>query len=79
MTDQKFKYKFEVIYQTKEMKLANRFLDDCDVDSGKIGIKEKICFTASPEKDIQFFKELIKQAFESCEMELLHIEGGKIE
>jgi len=73
------KYRFEVIYQNKYMKQSNEFLKTCDINIGDIGIKEVFTFTTNTPKSIQEIKEDIKRCFDLCEMELLNIEGGKVE
>lgn len=75
----KFKYRFKIIWQDKYMNKASEFMKKCDLDVGEVGIVET--FTFSCEKDIAIteLKEKLKFALESCDMNVLHIEGGKIE
>ncbi len=60
------------------MKEASRLLLNMDLQC-EVGIQESIEFTSTIDQPIPKLKDALKQAFESCEMELLHIEGGKIE
>ena len=60
------------------MKDASQFLKKCDIDCD-IGIKDTITFTCKQDSPVQELKEALSIAFESCDMEIIHIEGGKIE
>jgi hypothetical protein len=60
------------------MKEASHFLKKCDIDC-EVGIKDTFTFTCKQDKSVQELKEVLSIAFESCNMELIHIEGGKIE
>lgn len=73
------KYRFEVIYRNKYMKEASRLLKTCDLDIGDVGIKETFTFTSKNDAPVQDVKEVIIKAFEDSELEILNIEGGKIE
>lgn len=73
------KYRFEVVYRTEYMKKASELLKKLDLDIGDVGIKECFVFTSKNDVPVSEVKEQIKKAFESCYIELLHIEGGKIE
>ncbi len=73
------KYRFDVVHRSKYMKTANEFLKSCDIDIGEIGIRESFAFSSDTDKSIEEIKADIRKAFELCEMELLHIEGGKVE
>ncbi len=74
------KYRFTVVWQSKEMKMASDFLEKCDLGIGKVCIKDTMEFTYSKtEQPIEYFKDLIKQAMELCGSILVNIEGGKVE
>lgn len=73
------KYRFEVIYQNKWVKQASEFLDKCDLGIGDVGVEEVMTFTSKKDLEISELKEIIKKAYQSCECQLLHIEGGKVE
>lgn len=73
------KYKFEIIYANKNMKQVTDFLNKCDLNIGKIGKVEVMTFNSENELSIKEVKETIKEAYESCECEVLNIEGGKVE
>lgn len=61
------------------MKEAARLLKTMDLDMGDVGIKEVFTFTSQDNPSVSKVKEEIKKAFDSSDLELLHIEGGKIE
>lgn len=73
------KYKFEIVAQNKYVRKASDLLDKWDLGVGDIAFKEIMTFESKKDLEISEIKELIKQAYESCECKLLHIEGGKIE
>jgi hypothetical protein len=73
------KYRFKVIYATKSIKEASRLMRQLDLDMGEIGIEQTIEFTSKNDLEINLLKEKLRLSFESCEYELMHIEGGKIE
>lgn len=51
-----------------------------DLHTGDICHKEEFTFKYSKEeKPIEYFKDLFRQAFDSIECTIIHIEGGKIE
>jgi hypothetical protein len=73
-------YRFEVWYQTKNLRLISEFLQKCDLGMDGMCIKDVITFTYTREEQpIDYFKELIVQAMAACEGNVVHIEGGKIE
>lgn len=72
------KYRFEIIYRNNYMKEASRLLKNMDLEC-EVGIKDTVTFTSKNNPSISKIKENFKTAFESCDMELMHIEGGKIE
>ena len=73
------KYRFKIIHQNKWVKDSSEFLSKMDLGFEGFGITEIIEFTSKKDLDINQIKEKIKEAIESCEGKLLHIEGGKIE
>lgn len=73
------KYRFEIIYANKWMKQASEFLSQCDLQIVGVGIKETMTFTSKNDLPIDLVKQKFKEAFESCECEILRIEGGKVE
>ena len=73
------KYRFEVIYQNKCIKEASRLMKTLDFDIGDVGIKQSFTFTSQKDTPICEIKQHIKKAFEYSELEIINIEGGKIE
>lgn len=73
------KYRFEIIYQNKYMKEACELMRKMDCDIGEAGFRETIILTSKNDKSISEIKELLKQAYQSADCILLHIEGGKVE
>ncbi len=45
-----YKYRFDIIWQSKHMKAVSDFLQKCDLGTGQIGIKESFEFRS--EKDM---------------------------
>jgi len=75
-----FTYRFEIIYQSKNLKDVSDFMSKLDLGTGEIGIYETITFQyTKEEKPISYFKELIKKAYEELGCVVLKIKGGKIE
>ncbi len=60
------------------MKDASEFLSKCDIDAD-VGIKDTITFICNQNKSVPELKQAFSIAFKACEMELMHIEGGKVE
>ena len=74
------KYRFDITYQTKQLKQVSDFMKACDLGEGEICLKETYGFNyTSEEKPIAYFKGLLTQAIESIGGRVLQIEGGKIE
>lgn len=61
------------------MREASNFLEKCDLNTGRIGIKEVFEFTLQNKKPIPELKERIIECMKSCELYILLIEGGMIE
>ena len=72
------KYRFQITYQPEYFKKASELMRKLDLDVDEVALKEVITFTAD-NKEVSFFKEKLKEAFESGNMTILHIEGGKVE
>ena len=75
----RYKYKFTVVYATKEMQKACEFMKKLDLDIGEVGIQQSFSFSSERNIEIPALKELISHSFESDCYKILHIEGGKIE
>lgn len=73
------KYIFEVIYRNELMKKVSDFMKQLDLDIGEIGVKEVFSFTTQKDLTVQQIKEKLKEIFEYSDLELLKIEGGKVE
>ncbi len=73
------KYRFEVIYRNKYMKEASRLLKKMDLDIGDVGISQVFTFTSKIDNEVSKIKEDLKKVFLDCDLEILHIEGGKLE
>lgn len=74
------KYRFDIWYQTPQIKQVNDFMQKLDLGMDTICLKESYGFNyTAEEKPISYFKGLITQAIESCEGRVLRIEGGKVE
>ncbi len=74
-----FRYRFKIIIQEKYMKKASRLMRTLDLDIGEVGIEHIFTFTSEKDFPISQVKEDIRKCFEDTEIELLFIEGGKIE
>lgn len=61
------------------MKKASDLLKTMDFDMGEVGIQDIITFTSKVELEVVHIKEVLGKAFESSELEILKIEGGKVE
>jgi hypothetical protein len=75
----RYKYRFEIIYENRYMKNARLWLRAMALGFEKIGIHETMSFTSEKDTPIERLKSVIKEAYESQECEVFHIEGGKIE
>ncbi len=73
------KYRFEIIYQSENIKEISDFLNRCDLNIGTIGVRETITFTSQKDLSLSDIKEKIKEAMQESGCKLLHIEGGKVE
>lgn len=73
------KYRFQYIYQNKNLQKVSDFLKKCDLGDRQFGFKETIEFTSKNDIPIPILKETLKEAFEFADCTLLYIEGGKIE
>lgn len=73
------KYRFTILYQNKNMRIASDFMKNCDMNIGEICTEETYELTAEKERDVGFLKILLQQAFEYAECKILKIEGGKYE
>lgn len=73
------KYRFEVTYQNKACKDLSNFMKKCDVDIGGISLSEVFTFTCVKDKPITLLKKDLVEAFFHSGLEVVHIEGGKIE
>lgn len=73
------KYRFKIIYQTLQLKKVSSFMKQLDLNTGDIGIEEEFEFFTYKDYEIPKLKEALVSAFEACDMEILRIEGGKIE
>lgn len=72
------KYRFKVIYQTSQLKEVSKMMRQLDQNTGEIGLQEEFEFSGE-DKPIPELKEILVKTFEACEVEILFIEGGKIE
>lgn len=72
------KYRFQITYQPEYYKKASEWMRKLDLDVGEVGLQEAITFTAD-DQEVSIIKEKLKLAFESQNLTVLHIEGGKIE
>lgn len=72
------KYRFEIIHRNKWMIEASRILKQMDLEC-EVGIKDTIYFTSKIDHSIVKLKKGLKKCFSSMDMELMQIEGGKIE
>ena len=74
------KYRFEILYQTTNLRRVSNFMEKLDLGMDEFCFKEVIAFNyTKEEKPVSYFKELIQQAMESIGHTLIKIEGGKIE
>lgn len=73
------KYRFEVIYTNEYVKRASELMKKLDLDMGEIGFQEVFTFTTKKDLSIQKIKEDLKKCFELSDLEILKIEGGKVE
>lgn len=74
-----FKFKFEVVYQTKYCKEVSNLLQKCDLNTGDICFVDTIILSCRKDNEISKIKESLKQCLEACECTVFRIEGGKIE
>lgn len=73
------KYRFEVHYMNKILKEVSNLMDKLDLGADLYAIKEIMTFTSKKNPSIQEIKETIIAAYQSCDCEVVHIEGGKVE
>lgn len=74
------KYRFKILYQTRNAKDVSNFMEKCDLRVGELCFEETIEFGyTAEEKPVAYFKDLIRQAMESTDHILLQIKGGKVE
>lgn len=72
------RYRFRIIYQNEYMKKSCELMRKMDLDIGEVGLEQVITFIAK-EQEIQVLKDNIIKAFESENVKVLYIEGGKVE
>lgn len=78
--NERIKYRFEILYQTPNLKQASDFLGKLDLGINEFCFKEVITFTyTKQEKPISYFKELIHHSMKETGYIPIKIEGGKIE
>lgn len=76
----RFKYRFEVLYQTQHLKQVSDLMQKLDLGMDEVCFRETIGFYyILEEKPISYFKQLIRQAMEASGNVLINIEGGKTE
>ena len=73
------KYRFEIVYQTKEMIEVADWLRTFDFDMEEIAIKHTVILTSRKEPTVDEIKDAMYKAFVLSEGRLLHIEGGLVE
>lgn len=74
------KYRFEILYQTPNLRQVSNFMGNLDLGIDTLCFKDVITFHyTKEEKPVSYFKELIRKALESIGHTLIKIEGGKIE
>lgn len=75
----KFKYRFDIAYQTKYLRQISDFLRKCDLGGDGFCFREIYEMVCNKDNDVNILKEVIKQAYENAECNILQIEGGKWE
>jgi len=60
------------------MKQANELMKIMDMDCSDIWYEQEFVFNAK-DQDVSNIKEKLKEVFENDELEVFHIEGGKVE
>ena len=73
------KYRFEIIYQPLHFKQASALMRKLDLDIGEVGIHETFLFTTKENIEVSIIKEKLLEVFKLSGLELLNIEGGKVE
>ena len=68
-----------MIIQNKLLKDVSKFMKEVDLNIDKIGIEEKFEFRTDKDIPVPEFKEMIIKALKHGDIEVLKIEGGKIE
>jgi hypothetical protein len=74
-----FKYKFKAIVQDNQMKELREFMRKLDLNIGEIGLQLVFTFSSKSDHDIPYIKEHLKMGFEYCNINLIHLDGKKIE
>ncbi len=74
-----FKYRFKAIIQDKYMKESCEFLQKCDLGIGEVGVQYVFTFTSEKDLLALDIKEHFGVIFKELELQLLHLEGGKVE
>ncbi len=73
------KYRFKIVYQTKNLKKICDFMKKCDLDIGILCFEEIYMFDGKDDISISLIKETFKKGFHLCDCQIIHIEGGKVE
>jgi|GEM_PF-3065536 len=73
------KYRFEIHYMNKLLKEIGEFMSKLDLCHNIYALKEIMTFTAQKQLSIKELKDLITEAYKSCDCEVINIEGGTVE
>lgn len=76
---QEYCYRFEVIYQTKQLAQVSRFMDALDLSMGEICFEETYKIYTSVKQSASKVKDIFTKAMESAGWKVMKIEGGLIE
>ena len=63
----------------KILKQVGELMKKLDLGEGLYALKETMTFTAQKTLSIQDLKDLITEAYKSCDCEIIYIEGGTVE
>ena len=73
------KYRFEVHYMNKILKKVSDLMNKLDLGCNLYCLKEIMTFTSEKNISIQQLKNTIIEGYQSCDCDVIHIEGGSVE
>lgn len=74
-----YKYRFELLYATKQMVTVSNLLKRLDLQMDGIALQETLTFESKSDIPVKKCKEIICKSIEEDGGQVIKIEGGKVE